>query len=692
MAAYASGPQCRFWLCVDGSPNFSSELSAASLSWSVAPVLFTLARTAIILFSALLHWPHGAGQFGEKDAIGDLRKLKQLYLSNNQLIDLPEAVGELTQLEKLDLVGNQLIDLPETIGDLINLRELDLSNNQFTALPEVISRLTCLRALFISRNRLRNLPTAIGALKKLTVLHLHNNQLEELPYSIGELLKLEKLRLESNKLQSLPVELAKIPRLGLIHVAQTDITHDDLLSNGWPKDALNRVDFGNPPQQKHKPPLRTHSDTATDEDQLGRGPAAEALAARMNLIWQRHAKNQHTDPLVMHLNAPWGAGKSSYFLLLRKFLKSPSTPIPGEDNSDEDSSGEKNNSATRPEAWAVVQMNAWQHQHVGAPWWSLFQIIFEQSKTQTNTPSAEYNIGWREAVRRFHGRKLRFLVAAGLTLVGLSVILFGGPGGEILSQMLFEGNSDTKSDSTTANLVALFMGLPVAAGGLIKSVHYFRDTLLPGDAATAERWTSVHKDPRNRLKEHFKGLVDDLEKPLLVFIDDLDRCQPKYVVELLENIMTIFRHSKVFFLVAADGQWITRCFELEYKDFKDYHSDPGRSLGHHFLEKIFQFSIPLPQASNELRNAYWTLLTEPDLEVTAPSSQDPDHIIKLFWAFRHVLAHDFRKFRRFIFDKANEKKAHGGQVGCLILSQQKLAMSPSRHLREKANGRKGLMI
>lgn len=529
----------------------------------------------------------------------------------------PEEIAEqriqeclATSSARLDLSDLGLTRLPDAIGRLTHIKELHLDSNELTELPEAIGNLTNLRALFVSRNRLGSLPTTIGALTKLTVLNLHYNQLEELPHTIGELISLEKLRLEGNNLQSLPTELAEIPKLGLIFVDKTDISRDSLLRDGWPQSALNHVKFEDqdadpdrptppiPDERNKQPPLRTHSDTATAEDQLGRAPAAEALAARMNLIWQRHAKAQHTDPLVMHLNAPWGAGKTSYFLLLKKLLMNP----------------------TEGEGWAVVEMNAWQHQHVGAPWWSLFQIIYQKAQAQTNTPSAEQGMIWRENWRRFHGRKMPFFVGLSITALGLTVLFNGGPGGEVLD-ILFPGEMSTSAGA--AAITQIFLGFPVAVAGIIKSLNHFRETLLPADADTAERWTSIHKDPRNQLKKHFQGLVDDLGKPLLVFIDDLDRCQPKYVVELLEHIMTIFRHNQVFFMVAADGQWITRCFELEYKDFKDYHSDPGRSLGHHFLEKVFQFSIPLPQPSKELRDAFWEMLTQPALQEEESADQGP---------------------------------------------------------------------
>ena len=51
----------------------------------------------------------------------------------------------LTKLEKLDLDGNKPSELPAEISDLRELRELSMSNNQLVGLPTSIQRLTKLK-------------------------------------------------------------------------------------------------------------------------------------------------------------------------------------------------------------------------------------------------------------------------------------------------------------------------------------------------------------------------------------------------------------------------------------------------------------------------------------------------------------------------------------------------------------------
>ena len=61
------------------------------------------------------------------------------------MVGLPTSIQRLTKLEKLDLDGNKLTELPAEISDLRELRELSMSNNQLVGLPTSIQRLTKLK-------------------------------------------------------------------------------------------------------------------------------------------------------------------------------------------------------------------------------------------------------------------------------------------------------------------------------------------------------------------------------------------------------------------------------------------------------------------------------------------------------------------------------------------------------------------
>ena len=87
---------------------------------------------------------------------GNLPNLQTLWLSNNQLRELPESLGKLPNLKRLVIVTTNIQHYP-SLGNLQNLTELWLNNNQLTALP-----------------------AWIGKLPELDVLHIEGNPLDEL--------------------------------------------------------------------------------------------------------------------------------------------------------------------------------------------------------------------------------------------------------------------------------------------------------------------------------------------------------------------------------------------------------------------------------------------------------------------------------------------------------------------------------
>jgi hypothetical protein len=99
-------------------------------------------------------------------------------------------------------------------------------------------------------------------------------------------------------------------------------------------------------------------------------------------------------------------------------------------------------------------------------------------------------------------------------------------------------------------------------------------------------------------------MTKKINRPLAIFIDDLDRCQVDYTIELLEGIQTLFRETEVTYVIAADKRWLCTSYEKAYDDFIDTVNEPGRPLGHLFMEKTFQFTVSLPRLSTIRKKEY----------------------------------------------------------------------------------------
>lgn len=103
-------------------------------------------------------------------------KDKTLDLSNKNLDKIPSYVFNMTELEKLDVSHNALTGaIQAEIRQLRNLKVLDASDNQMTGVPAEVGQLSKLEVLDLSNNQLTGLPNELGNLKNLKTLNLSGN-------------------------------------------------------------------------------------------------------------------------------------------------------------------------------------------------------------------------------------------------------------------------------------------------------------------------------------------------------------------------------------------------------------------------------------------------------------------------------------------------------------------------------------
>src|SRR6185295_3970692 len=126
------------------------------------------------------------------------------------------------------------------------------------------------------------------------------------------------------------------------------------------------------------------------------------------------------------------------------------------------------------------------------------------------------------------------------------------------------------------------------------STKFFNTSLVPGSAQAAQNFIkSSGADPMAVLAEHYKRQVAFVRQPLAIFIDNLDRCNQAYGIQLLEGLQTIFREVPVIYIVAADRKWIEKMYETQYSLFSEVIGRPAKPFGMIFLDKIFQLIIEL---------------------------------------------------------------------------------------------------
>jgi hypothetical protein len=72
---------------------------------------------------------------------------------------------------------------------------------------------------------------------------------------------------------------------------------------------------------------------------------------------------------------------------------------------------------------------------------------------------------------------------------------------------------------------------------------------------------------------------------VVLFIDDLDRCPPPKVVEVLEAVQLLLRTELFVVVLGLDTRYVTRALEKQYAGILQHHGDPS---GLDYIEKIIQ--------------------------------------------------------------------------------------------------------
>ena len=152
----------------------------------------------------------------------------------------------------------------------------------------------------------------------------------------------------------------------------------------------------------------------------------------------------------------------------------------------------------------------------------------------------------------------------------------------------------------TTGLVVLFGG----ATAIWSVVAAFTDSLLPGTPDAAKNYSLGSGDPLERFRLHFAKTMQCLRRPILVVVDDIDRCGPKFVVELLRGIQTILSTPRIIFILLGDRDWIENAFASVHQAMKGIDVGPEHTFGGRFVEKAIQLSLVLPDITGDGRTNY----------------------------------------------------------------------------------------
>ena len=328
--------------------------------------------------------------------------------------------------------------------------------------------------------------------------------------------------------------------------------------------------------------LRISAPAQVDSTHVRDGLGRRILAAHLGALLSELAAHSDSTSAVVHVDGPWGAGKST---LVRLLLD------------DEQAHG--------PD-WApplVVDYEAWRECAIAPEWWSLAAAIeMEVRRSRSGIVRAFMHI-WSVVART---------TRSPATLTALAVALVGGLVSTFVPSPWIQ---------TVASVAAVIGGL-VGVGQVVGRtlfwhsapfgrLHLHTEDNPLGQVADMIGWLRgwaprVPPSPAGR----------DRRRPILLVIDDLDRCPAERVVKLLETVHTILRQPPapssrrsrpqpacLFVLVLADGRWVRQAFTSQFTEFEN----PGsavRDLGSDFVQKVFDHVVLVPDLFAEQLSAY----------------------------------------------------------------------------------------
>jgi hypothetical protein len=173
----------------------------------------------------------------------------------------------------------------------------------------------------------------------------------------------------------------------------------------------------------------------------------------------------------------------------------------------------------------------------------------------------------------------------------------------------------------------LMLGEPLDPQVLKAREAYERDVLAliasAGDLLEPEEASEL-RESAEPVTDH-KAAKDVRLGRIILYIDDLDRCPPSKVVDVLQAVHMLLTFQLFVVFVAVDARWVTRALLTHYPDLlvsdpKSATSGTPAANAHDYLEKIFQIPYWVRPLTSDASRKYLNDLLGPS---TAHESERP---------------------------------------------------------------------
>lgn len=238
---------------------------------------------------------------------------------------------------------------------------------------------------------------------------------------------------------------------------------------------------------------------------------------------------------------------------------------------------------------------------------------------------------------------------------------------------------------------------------LKKNVENVTDEEIANALRSLKTDSNIRKDIKNFHDEFEKILKETNIKHLVIFIDELDRCSPETILDIIEAMRLFLFAKGTSFVIGADQRLIEYAIKTKYKEVIGNNLDIGRE----YMEKVIQYPVNIPALDeNEVEQYISCLLLEKDL-----NKEEFDDILQTIKGLKPL--------ERFDYEYLNQKKADlaekcrdslylSGQISSVLAKQingnprqckrflntlfMRLDMAKSRHIELKKNVMAKLML
>jgi Cdc6-like AAA superfamily ATPase len=331
-------------------------------------------------------------------------------------------------------------------------------------------------------------------------------------------------------------------------------------------------------------------DAPTTNDLLGFTEFTVPVARRIT-----SATNENT-PMTIGIYGEWGSGKTSFLKMVEKeLIANKISPI-----------------------W----FNAWKYDQEDNLWSALIQTILDQAQVSGKW----YQRAWIKIKLwarqiRFKSGTWEFSKVLALTFVRIAIFLISAGiflGWSVQDITDFLNQFSVNIFPNNPVITALIIKSAVAVVGIVvakpESLLKLFEVKLGIDYSKLSQKQSYkeHIAFLDQFNNEFQHIIDRIGggKPLVVIIDDLDRCLPEKAVQVLEAIKLFLDVKNCVFLLAVDREVVERAIAVKYKEliattekFNGSSSSLSTFLGENYFEKIIQlpFSLP-PIARTDIEN------------------------------------------------------------------------------------------